>query len=82
LEGARLTIDRIPISSCVYLTNISTEITEDTLRYYFESKFGERGKVEKVLLTKSEGICLVYFESYKGILHNIKNPKNFNCIKT
>ncbi|XP_060594497.1 protein mono-ADP-ribosyltransferase PARP14-like [Ruditapes philippinarum] len=67
LEGARLTIDKIPISSCIYLANISPEITEDTLRYYFESKFGEKGKVDKVLLTKSEGICLVYFENYKVV---------------
>ncbi|XP_060608587.1 protein mono-ADP-ribosyltransferase PARP14-like [Ruditapes philippinarum] len=67
LEGERLTIERIPISSCIYLANISTEITEDTLRYYFESKFGEKGKVDKVILTKSEGICLVYFENYKVV---------------
>ncbi|XP_053390662.1 protein mono-ADP-ribosyltransferase PARP14-like [Mercenaria mercenaria] len=68
LDGAELRISKVPVSNCIFVSNIATDVTEDTVMFYFENtnKSGG-GTVEKVTFNRPEGTCLVYFADYKVI---------------
>ncbi|XP_053389480.1 protein mono-ADP-ribosyltransferase PARP14-like, partial [Mercenaria mercenaria] len=64
LEGASLKVYQVPISSCILVTNLPSEVTRDTVEFYFENtqKSGG-GQVEKVVMNDDD-TCLVYFADY------------------
>ncbi|XP_053393606.1 uncharacterized protein LOC123565062 isoform X2 [Mercenaria mercenaria] len=70
LEGARLTVSKVQISNCIFVSNLSPVVTKETVQYYFENKKKSGGgDVEKVVMNEDEveRTCLVYFEDYKVI---------------
>ena len=68
LEAKTLSIEQVPICSCVQVTGLSKETTRDAVFYYFEnSKNG--GDVANVELNIKEGWALVHFEDPQGIQH-------------
>jgi len=59
----------VAISNCILVTNIGDNVTDDTLRYYFENpRRAGGGSVEKLDFTEGRDIALVYFMDYKGWL--------------
>ena len=69
LEGKKLSIEQVPVCSCVQVTGLNREkTTRDAVLYYFDnSKNG--GGVTNVELNIKEGWALVYFEDPQGLDH-------------
>ena len=65
MEGKTLTPCRVPLTNCIIVTDIP-RTTEDTFKYYFESKKSGGGDVEKVELHDDENYCLVFFAKSEG----------------
>ncbi|XP_053394612.1 protein mono-ADP-ribosyltransferase PARP14-like [Mercenaria mercenaria] len=73
LEGATLSMSRVPVSNCLLVTDIPPDVTCETLQYYFENRrksYG--GPVDRVQLNEDGSACFVYFENYKDIENVIK----------
>jgi hypothetical protein len=66
LEGASLKICPVPISNCIIVANLASEVTKDTIEFYFENKRKSGGgQVDKVVMNDDD-TCLVYFADYTG----------------
>ncbi|XP_060585886.1 protein mono-ADP-ribosyltransferase PARP14-like isoform X2 [Ruditapes philippinarum] len=67
LEGASLKICPVPISNCIIVANLASEVTKDTIEFYFENKRKSGGgQVDKVVMNEDD-TCLVYFSDYMVI---------------
>ncbi|XP_060593084.1 uncharacterized protein LOC132747656 [Ruditapes philippinarum] len=67
LEGASLKICPVPISNCIIVANLASDVTIDTIEFYFENKRKSGGgEVEKVVMNEDD-TCLVYFADYTVI---------------
>lgn len=67
LHKSNLTLDRVPISNCLFVSGLLNGTSGSTLRSYFENE--ERsggGTVTCVNVHHSECTGLVYFEDYTG----------------
>lgn len=63
-----LTVDRVPISNCLFVSGLTDGTSESTLKYYFENK--ERsggGTVTCIKINHRDSTCLVYFDDHTGI---------------
>ncbi|XP_053389478.1 uncharacterized protein LOC128552464 [Mercenaria mercenaria] len=68
LEGTTLKVYQIPISSCIIVANLPSEVTKDTIEFYFENtRKSGGGQVEKVVMNDDDDTCLVYFADYSKI---------------
>ena len=66
LEDASLKIYPVPISNCIMVANLASDITKDTIEFYFENKRKSGGgQVEKVVMNEDD-TCLVFFADYTG----------------
>jgi hypothetical protein len=64
LEGASLNISPVPISNCIIVANLASDVTESTIEFYFENKRKSGGgQVDKVVMNDDD-TCLVYFADY------------------
>ena len=76
LEGNKLTVSRVPISSCLLVTGLDPGMTRDLLKLYFQSSESSGGTVSTVTvemkpvssveMKPEQGKCFVYFEDHQG----------------
>ncbi|XP_053407776.1 protein mono-ADP-ribosyltransferase PARP14-like isoform X2 [Mercenaria mercenaria] len=80
LEGASLKLYTVPISNCITVANLASEVTKHTVVYYFENteKSGG-GQVEEVVMNDDQ-TCLVYFADFK-LIDTILEKKHKLCGK-
>lgn len=55
-------MDRVPICSCVLVTGLKKETTDDTIELYFENEKRSGGKDVSQVERKGKDQALVYFE--------------------
>ncbi|XP_052771004.1 protein mono-ADP-ribosyltransferase PARP10-like [Mya arenaria] len=68
LEGSYLDVSSVPISNCILVSNISDNVTKEMVELYFENTHRSNGgPVSKVVMFKTQGFCLVYFNDYKTV---------------
>ena len=60
LEGSKLRLERAPVCSCVLVSGLRDETTEDTIQLYFENKRSGGNVVSKVE-RETKSSALVYF---------------------
>ncbi|XP_053390303.1 uncharacterized protein LOC128553206, partial [Mercenaria mercenaria] len=61
-----LGITRVTQSTCILISKLGNDVSTDEIKYYFEKKCGHRTRrVEKMVPERSNGTCLIYFESYQ-----------------
>jgi hypothetical protein len=66
LEGASLKICPVPISNCIIVANLASDITKDTIEFYFQNKRKSGGgQVDRVVMNDDD-TCFVYFADYTG----------------
>ncbi|XP_053389475.1 protein mono-ADP-ribosyltransferase PARP14-like, partial [Mercenaria mercenaria] len=64
LEEASLKLYPVPVSSCIIVANLASEVTKDTIEFYFENtRKSGGGQVEKVVMNEDD-TCIVYFADY------------------
>ena len=67
LEGKKLSIEQVPVCSCVQVIGLNREkTTKDSVLYYFDNR-KNGGGVTNVELNIKEGWALVHFEDPQGI---------------
>ncbi|XP_053389477.1 protein mono-ADP-ribosyltransferase PARP14-like, partial [Mercenaria mercenaria] len=75
LEGAILKVCPVPISNCLIVANLASDVTEDTVSFYFENKRKSGGgQVDKVVMNEDD-TCLVYFADHT-IIDRVINRKH------
>ncbi|XP_053389482.1 protein mono-ADP-ribosyltransferase PARP14-like, partial [Mercenaria mercenaria] len=80
LEGASLTLYPVPISNCIIVANLASEVTKDTVVYYFENtRKSGGGQVEEVVMYEDH-TCLVYFTDFK-LIDTVLERKHNLCGK-
>ena len=62
LEGKKPHLERVPICSCVLVTGLQKETTDDTIELYFDNEKRSGGKDVSQVERKGEDQALVYFE--------------------
>ena len=65
LEGKKLHLKRVPSCSCVLVTGLKKETTDDTIELYFENEKLSGGKDQ----------ALVYFEDPSSKIHLLFKPR-------
>ncbi|OWF49179.1 Poly [ADP-ribose] polymerase 14 [Mizuhopecten yessoensis] len=68
LEGSFLKTERVPVTNCVYVGNLSPNTTSDGLEMFFENtKRSGGGDIQKVEMSDNDNSCLIYFEDFKVV---------------
>ena len=62
LEGKKPRLERVPICSCILVTGLKKETTDDTIELYFENAKRSGGKDVSQVERKGRDQALVYFE--------------------
>ena len=60
LEGSKLSLEHVPVCSCVLVSGLKDDTTEDTIQLYFENKRSGSNAVNKVE-RETKNSALVYF---------------------
>lgn len=61
LEGSKLRLERAPVCSCVLVSGLKDDTSEETIQLYFENKRSGGNVVSKVE-RETKNSALVYFE--------------------
>ena len=62
LEGKKPRLERVPVCSCILVTGLNKETTDDTIELYFENEKRSGGRYVSQVERKSKDQALVYFE--------------------
>jgi len=62
LEGRKPHLKRVPICSCILVTGLKQETTDDTIGVYFENEKRSGGKDVSQVERKGKDQALVYFK--------------------
>lgn len=68
LSGKNLTVDVVPVSKCIIVSNIKPGTKEEAVMFYFDNhrKSGVEG-VERVEMDDRNHTCIVYFVDTEGM---------------
>lgn len=66
LEGNKLSVFRVPVTSCVLVSNIASKMTRDTVRYYFENERKSGGDDDAEIMEYNGFSCVIRFPSPQG----------------
>ena len=69
IEGRKPRLVRVPICSCILVTGLKKETTDDTIALYFENEKRSGGKNVSHVERKGEDQALVYFEDPSSKIH-------------
>lgn len=69
LEGKKPHLERVPICSCVLVTGLKKETTDDTIQLYFENEKRSGGKDVSQVERRGNDQALVYFEDPSSKIH-------------
>ena len=69
LEGKKPHLERVPICSCILVTGLKKETTDDTIELYFENEKRSGGKDVNQVERKGKHQALVYFEDPTSKIH-------------
>lgn len=69
LEGKKPHLERVPICSCILVTGLKKETTDDTIELYFENEKRSGGKDVSQVERKGNDEALVYFEDASSKMH-------------
>ncbi|XP_078364642.1 protein mono-ADP-ribosyltransferase PARP14-like isoform X2 [Oculina patagonica] len=67
LEGKKPRVDRVPICSCILVTGLKKETTDDTIELYFENEKRSGGKDVSQVERKGKDHALVHFEDPSSV---------------
>ena len=65
----------MPICSCVLVTGLKKETTDDTIELYFENEDRSGGKDVSQVERKGKDQALVYFENPSSKIHLLFKPR-------
>ena len=71
LEGKKPRLERVPICSCILVTGLKKETTDDTIELYFENEKRSGGKNVSQVERRGKYQALVYFEDPSSKLHQL-----------
>ena len=69
LVGKKLHLERVPICSCVLVTGLKKEITDDTFELYFDNEKRSGGKDVSHVERRGKDQAFVYFEDPSSKMH-------------
>jgi len=75
LEGKKPHLKRVPICSCILVTGLNKEITNDTIKLYFENTRRSGGKKVSQVERKGKDQALVYFEDLSSKIYSLLKPR-------
>ena len=83
LEGKKPLLKRVPICSCILVTGLKKETTDDTIALYFENEKRSGGKDVSQVERKGKDQALVYLEdpSSKIYLLSLQLKANYQSYK-
>ena len=74
LEGKKPHLERVPICSCILVTGLKKETTDDTIELYFDNEKRSGGKDVSQVERKGKDEALVYFEDASSKIHFLFKP--------
>lgn len=76
LEGVNIKMSQVSVSNCILVSNLPSDVTKDTLEYYFENRRKSRGGPVQAVEMNEDDTCFVYFENYEGKPDKLVNHKS------
>lgn len=67
LDSAYVSIQQVPVCTCVLVNNLSHNTTHDNIKLYFESRRNGGGPVESVQFLPKSGTAVVVFQDPVGL---------------
>lgn len=75
LEGKKPQLQRVPICSCILVTGLKKETTDDKIELYFENEKRSGGKDVSQVERKGKDQALVYFEDPSSKINLLFKPR-------
>ena len=73
VDGRKPRLERVPVCTCIQVTGLRVESSDDTIELYFENERKSGGKDVETVQRKWKDEALVFFEdpsSKKSIINN------------
>ena len=75
LEGKKPHLKRVPICSCILVTGLNKEITNNAIKLYFENERRSGGEKVSQVERKGKDQALVYFEDLSSKIYSLLKPR-------
>ena len=66
LDCAKVSIEQVPVCTCIIVNGISDDTTHDAIKLNFESPRNSGGPVETVHFVPKSGLAVVVFQDPRG----------------